>query len=597
MDSSPQEVPARFGIQPHALTKTANRYLAISAGAAALSVAGAATSLWAAPVMFGPLAGWLAFVGFRVRRDGAAVQIINRAFHAVVTGETDDARLLHRIAEQHPMGPAAQRAITIQRAIMALRDGDLDAARRRCDEALESPTSPLTRQAEEVQLVSSHGLRALVLAAQGDADGALREVHIVRADPAPSPDALARAELGVALVLQRAGKRDELRQHLAAHRHVLQNHTAPRERAIFRGLERMLQSKAQSIYRKPAEAEAPPPDDWIAKVVPEIADFVRQREDAEPLPEGPTEVPLEGLPEAQRKREADRFDATKPSRKEVRQRQKTPRLALWIVLVLILVALFMLLPDEGGPGSSNLDMSEFALVVAVLFQVLFVSVTTTTLRRHDRLGRRLVAAIARRARGDHDGAAAELKELAELPAANTAAAAHQELASMALREGDLNRALHHVDLGLGRLTAYQRDIGSDILVPSLLAERAVLLAAQGQRDPARAALTVVFERHPSFPYADRAKRRLALFDAAHRGDVETLARLGQASTETGLGAREELLLDLARATLSPGSMRPGERERLAEAVEDDGVDRAWVQRLAPEVLRAFEGASAEPGRV
>lgn len=589
-------MPTRFGIQPHALTKTANRYLIASSLLVAMSGVGAAVSLWAVPVMFGSIAGWLGFMGLRIRRDGAAVQIINRAFHAVVTGELDDARLLHRSAEQHPMSSAARRAITIQRAIMALRDGDLEEAKQRCDEAIHSPTSWLTRQHEEVQHVSTHGLRALVLAAQGASDAALAEARLVREHPTPSADALARAELGVALTVQRAGERDALRRHLAAHRHLLQNHTAPRERAIYRGLERMLQTKGQSVYRKPAEADAPPPDDWIAKVVPEIADFVRQRDDAEPVPEGPTEVPLEGLPEEQRKREAERFDATKPSRKEIQQRQKRPALVLWIVLVVLVAAILLLLSDGGGPDVRDLEMGQVTLLLAVLFQAMIVSAIVIAVRRQDQLGRRLVSAMARRARGEHEAAATELTALAEQPGPNTAAAAHQELASMALREGDLNRALHHVDLGLGRLSAHQRAIGSDILVPSLLAERAVLLAAQGQRDPGRAALTVVFERHPSFPYADRAKRRLALYDAAHRGDVETLARLARATTETGLGDREELLLDLARATLSPGSMRPGERERLADAVEDPGLDRTWVERLAPEVLRAFEGSNALPPR-
>lgn len=595
MGREPHEVPARFGIQPHALTKVANRYLVTAGVMAGVSAAGAATSLWAVPVLFGTIAGWLGFAGLRIRRDGAAVQIINRAFHAVVTGDLDDARLLHGIAEQHPMSSAARRAITIQQAIMALRDGDLAEARRRCDQALESPTSWLSRQVEEVQQVSAHGLRALILAAQGQSDEALVAARLVREHPAPSPDALARAELGVALILQRSGERDALRRHLAEHRHLLQNHTAPRERAIYRGLERMLQTKGQSVYRKPAEAEAPPPDDWIAKVVPEIADFVRQRDDAEPLPEGPTEVPLEGLPEEQRKREAQRFDATKPSRKDIRQRQKKPTLVLWVVLVVLIAAILMLLPEGGTPDFRDVDVGQFALVVAVFFQVLLVATIAISLRRHDRLGRRLVAAVARRARGDHEGAAAELEALATQPAPNTAASAHQELAGMALREGDINRALHHVDLGLGKLSAHQRAIGSDILVPSLLTERAVLLAAQGKLDPARAALTVVFERHPSYPYADRAKRRLALYDAAHRGDVETLARLAHETTETGLTDREELLLDLARATLSPGAMRPGERERLADAVEDPGLDRAWVECLAPGVLRAFEGATATSG--
>ena len=92
-------LPERFGIKPHAIQRMTNRYFGLAGLLFFMGLVGAHFSVWAVPTMMWSGAAFFVWLGWHVRRSGAAVQVTNRAFHAVATGAFDDARRLHDYAE------------------------------------------------------------------------------------------------------------------------------------------------------------------------------------------------------------------------------------------------------------------------------------------------------------------------------------------------------------------------------------------------------------------------------------------------------------------------------------------------------------------
>src|SRR5262245_42300738 len=218
----PKELPARFGIAPHAAKKLVRRQMALGVGFSLVSVALIAVGsgvvagipmLCASALFFG--------LGLYNRSLGAAVQVVNKSFNAASFGHLKDAGELLDYAEETFRLGYIRRVIDLQRSIIAMRRGELDAALLRAAAAIVRPLGVFTRQHERLQVASAHGLRALLRAGAGDRAGAAADIEVARKSPHAVPETLARAELAEALLLERAGDMEALREHLTRERRLL----------------------------------------------------------------------------------------------------------------------------------------------------------------------------------------------------------------------------------------------------------------------------------------------------------------------------------------------------------------------------------------
>jgi hypothetical protein len=589
-----RELPARFGITPHATRRTANRQIFVGVALAALgAISISFTGIVGA--LFGALGLLLAGLGAYTRGAGPSAQVINKAYNLASAGRVADAAELLDYAEETVKNPAFLRVIDIQRATLALRKGALEEALARADAAIARPLRLLTRDQERIHIASARGLRAVLRASTGDAGGARDDVDEVRRSPDAAPDALARAELATAILLERSGGREALRDHLVHGRRVLLEHTHPRERAIVRAYQRMLEAKATSVYREPAPREPAPGDepalaDWIARIAPAAAPFVRA---PAPSTGGVAAAPGTSPPADPAARAAAESRAKLPS---------TSSGSGQIVLRSILLALLILpiwmiwsrlsafLPasevhgELAEPDRAVSAITAFGTAIALFFPA-FIAFAVARGQRHTR---RLVAALAALARDDEARAVPALEELGRCRTALVAAQAYLALSGVAVRRAHFDEALRRCEAGLARLhTQVLRAYASDIALPALLAERAYLFAMTDRSADARAELDLLGERYPSFPYLAGARLRVRLALAARQGDVAGAAAFAEQTADVHLTRLDELLADLARAAARPETAGAGEVDRLKAELRTDAEARRWMEAVAPAVLAAF----------
>jgi hypothetical protein len=274
-------------------------------------------------------------------------------------------------------------------------------------------------------------------------------------------------------------------------------------------------------------------------------------------------------------------------------------LALWVLLVLLALAIWQFLTP-----SDHAAVAEIAEPVAgagawlwalpgALFAVL-VGVLVWRVRGAQTDERRLHAALVPLARGE-EGAVETLDALTRSSSKLVAASAELHLARAAERRADFAEALRRCDQGIAAVTAQPalRALASQILLPDLAAERAVVLAALGREAEAHAEIAVVADSFPAHPYLARGELRVALLGAARRGDVGAAARVAEGAGEATLPLSEETLADLARAAAHPESAGPGESARLRELLRQDADLRRFLEAVAPAVLAAFERAERD----
>lgn len=584
----------RFGITPHASRGLTTRWIVLGGFVTLSGVAVALTSsvgVAILPVAFGGLLLWN---GILARLSGFPVQVINKALDAAARGRLADAtELLDHVAATTRLGYLL-RSVDLQRALVALRLGEVDAALTHADAAVARPISRFMRQQERLHVASAVSLRALLRAAAGDVVGARADIARTREAPEVLADSLAWAEVAEAILLEKEGDRDGLRAHLTRRRRVLFEHTHPRERAIVRAFQRMLGTKAASVYRRaaprdPGHDEEPALTDWVARIAPAAAPFVRApaRTTSAPLPAPASPAPE---PAAQAAAEAR---LTRGGRPLVRV------MVVWVLLIMVFLAIWEFL--NPGPGAARapvpppeaVELSPFwSLAPSMLLLGLFAGILTYQTARLRAQQARLVKALCTLAREDDVDAEKDLEALARAQTVMVSAQAHLALASLADRRADLAAALAHCDQGLARLnTSAILALASDALLPGLLSERAALLAATGRGVEARAEMDMCAQRSPSFGALASAQRRVALLDAAHRGDVAGAAAVAAGLTNESLGLREELLADLARAAAGPADLGSSEIERLRVELRTDAISRTWIEVVAPAVLEAFGRAA------
>jgi hypothetical protein len=230
-------------------------------------------------VGFGVLLLVLAVYG---RRLGAGEQVVNTSCDLIDRGRLGEAeKLLDHVESSASSGAMVRRVAAAQRGLIAMRRADPKGAIAHLDRAIESPFGLFSGPQQGVQAVGARAIRAFLRASTGDREGACADIEAVRKSPDALVGDLARAALAEAILIERSGDRDALREHLARERALLIDGTDRRERAIVRALQRMLETTTSSVYRKTAHgdesAEEPALADWVAEFVPAAAPFIEHR--------------------------------------------------------------------------------------------------------------------------------------------------------------------------------------------------------------------------------------------------------------------------------------------------------------------------------
>jgi hypothetical protein len=597
------------GKTPHQSRRLYTAYLAVGLLflVASLTQALAAQAITAVPTaIFGALFVYIGLVG---RRAGAGVQLINSALNLLGQGKLGEAEALLTQAEKQVRVGPSQRAIAIQRSMIALRRGDVDGALRHIDAAILPPPRATAQVHDRFQRDNALAIRAFLRASKGDREGARKDIATLRAAEQVPPQAQARAALAEAMLLESAGERAALRELLAKERALLAEATSPRERAIVRAYQRMLALPPTTVYRQAPRREAertpgeePPLAEWMARVAPGAAPFVRAAQSSAGGTEAAPSLAAAG-PQAKAAVKQARALAER-GRRGAFWAGAGKRLAILFGGAALLVGVLSVLPSGAGPSVDDLPQSGVDLVVmiqriggAIIVAGLafFIAMIVSARRQAKALFGALAGAVK-----DDPAALAALRRLSEKGYDLTAAQAHQQLALVAERSGDLPGALAHVDQGLGRLSrAASRVVASDLLLPELCAERAFVLAATDHAEEAAAELESL---NPAYPFLARARFRVQLVALARRGDLAGAARLAeQEALDLPLNPRDELLADAARVAASPESCGAGEVGRVKEELRTQAPLRRWMEVVAPGLLRAVElaaegeGAAGEEG--
>jgi hypothetical protein len=564
-------------------------FIALSAGMGWVGYIGVAT---------GTASVGIALMGFGVHllRTGPAVMIVNSALDSIARGNLAQAEERLAAVPAGRRSGSVARAIGQQRAMIALRRGEAKQAVAHATAALEASVSLLSAAHDRMMIEHARAIRALAEASLGDEPKAKADIETVRASSHSAPHALALASLAEAVLLSRADDRDALARLLSRERTLLLEFTSPRERALVRALQRMLRARKTSVYREPAKREEIDPSgepalaSWIAAVAPQAAAFAPQ---AGPKRTSAKQVGLENEPNPA---SVARIEKVQAARGRVAYKRKAVMvLLLWLLLIVMFVAIWQFM-QPGGPDTPPTWSEEHpgyllmlpsvlvVLLVALFFGLLlFRIVKTRTLTARGIQAARLLAL--------GDAAAADRAYIALLRAPSlTSAGAHLQLAVAQERRGRFGEALHHCDEGIAKL-ANLKALASDLLLPELLAERALLLAALDRHDDATTQLAALTTGYPSFAFLSRAQLRVRLMQAARRGDLDKARELARERTpDLPLNVRDEMLADVLVAAVDP--VPEGEHERLREELREDGELSAWLDKVAPAALAAWSRVAA-----
>lgn len=556
----------------------------------------------AAGVLYAAIGLWFFSIGVYGTAAGAAVQVINSSLNLIGQGKLRDAEaLLDTVRSTRVRN--VQRAALVQRAMIAIRRGSLADAEAFADVAIAVPLGWLGRLHAALQKTNAHGIRAMVRASTGDEAGARSDIAEVRRDPHALPQSLARAALAELLLLERAGDRAAIARSLQKERRLLLEATDPRERAIVRGLQRLLKTPPSSVYRvqadrptAPAGAEELALDDWVQAIAPRVAPFMRaqppQRAADGRGERGASTQPGE---EARAAVKADRAHAAREAGRSASPQRRRGLVAVAVALVAV-VAYMRFRPTSGlsddgldGTGGGADPVAFMSLLLGVLSSIaaLRMALTMRLTRTHTHQLARLSTQLLG---GEHEAAARELEGLAKSPFAFIAAQAELLRAGLAERRGDFAEVVARCDAALGRLSRYAvRVLASDLLLPELIAARACGLAALGRGDEARVEVAAL---PPAYPFLARARFRTELYALAHRGDFAAAAEIAaQAPPDLPIGPRDELLRDVVRAAVAPEAAGSAELERLREELRENADERAWLEIAAPGLVAAFERAT------
>jgi hypothetical protein len=530
--------------------------------------------------------------------ERVASALLGESYQAMTAGQLNVAEGTLDLVDARSSARWVKRMSAIQRGTIALRRGDVAGARAHLERAVAIAPGRFESNNAHYQIEGAHSLLAFACASLGDREGAERELRWIRGRGGASPDALAKASLAEAMLADKAGDRAALKRILDQDRTLLFEHTHPRERAIVRAYQRMLRVATSTVYRASGQREdeskgdEPPLQDWVAKVAPAAAPFVRVGKKSA--------VGAPGLDAA------TYSPATTPWGRQAVEaaRAGAPRARKTIVgfVVLAVIGYFGLtaLPVLIGAASTTTASGGAATAIAAWIGVALASLAVLGVpltlgaralkrrRNHRRTKAELGAARAAVLAGDD--ASAGLSRLEASETANVAAEASLLRTFAAERAGNFEEmviaATHAASLLAGSNIAPNAALWAEII-----AARSFALAALGRPDEADAELAAL---PPMYPHRGRAVFRVRLAQLLGRNDlVSASAWVEGHAADLPLSVREELLADLARAVASPETAGLGELDRLREELRN-AANRRWIQAIAPRLLGAFEGTEEPP---
>ena len=565
-------------------------------------------AFWLVAAAFVPVAGWLLAAGNVIGGGGSlvlgaaavgvgrclghqivAVPLTNTAVQQLMRGDLRaTSATLDAIPARAVRSGNVRRAASTLRAMVALYEGRIEEAVTFATSAIEGRRGLFTSIEEGPQIAAAHGVRGLAYAALGDDASAKLDADAAETSVDATPEVIARARLVRAIVASRAVYHEEaFRAYLATNARLVLEHAMPRERALFRALRRMSRSPQRSVYREQGRAK----DDrapsklasWIAFVAPEAAAYVEgdrllaERVDEDVIPSGvPSDV------RALRTARASATSAIDPARRRRRM------LALLAVLVALVVFASRVLapssPSAHPPGTDEpLGPSSWTYdAFSLLFPLAVAAIVWTTFMAMRRRRRRTLS-LARRlaAVGDRARARPTLVVLTSSGDGMIAATAGLELARLAATEADFAEAISRCDQAIARVSRQPlRAHASDILLPALMTESAVAMAARGGLEDADAELAVLCRDFPTYPRLSSSLLRVRLVRAMRAGDRDAACAIARSRTaDLPLPYREDVLADLALA--SRGDASEEDLARLDAELHDDGELRAWLDAVAP----------------
>jgi hypothetical protein len=143
---------------------------------------------------------------------------------------------------------------------------------------------------------------------------------------------------------------------------------------------------------------------------------------------------------------------------------------------------------------------------------------------------------------------------------------------------DFAAALRECDAASGRIAGPLFAASThDILAPSLVSERAFVLAALGRDREADAELARLEREFPSFAYAPMSLFRTRMVLAARRGDLEAARRIARTRIDIAVSAYDDLLADLVLAAEADDD----ERSELLGTMRELPNAEAWLRVVAP----------------
>ncbi len=475
--------------------------------------------------------------------------------------------------------PAArmERAVDGLRGENALARGDVDAAVERLRAALAGTESRTLSSCTAALLPAVRGHLALAHALAGEDDAALAAATRIRrmvelraygprvvASVGTVRAMLARASLAEIVV---ASRRDpaSVEPLVAAARVVILEGASPRERALFRAIDRMARARVPSVYRRTAHAPngVASSGEWIARVLPDAAPFAPGRVEHVGAAEGaPAAAPIGGA---------------------VRPAPMTRVAALGALAALVSWALWRIPRDPRNPGDPVPSMVAIALVACAT-----AIAAAFTLRRGARAVRAANEMFTRAATASPGVARAMLASLdVSYATAITRGMTDVALARVARACGDFAAALAHAESAIAVLGDGMTPDATEVTAEAHV-ERALALASLGRADEARSALDAA----PVY-FAGRTAAAVAveLFIALRAEDLERARVLaGAVGDQLLLDRRSELVVDLLRGTNPAGGLGLVEMDRIRAELDEPGA-RAFVDAAAPRLaeLATHEG--------
>ncbi len=529
----------------------------------------------------------LSWVGQRIDRHARAAIELGRASDFIARGSYDEAAAEHA---KIPAGLAqtryVARRLALQRGFIALARGDAARAEEVVGPAVEPRITFVTENAELFHRFEALALRALARAGLGRNDLAEADARAVESAAVTTPNALARAALARAVIHARRGDRTALGAFLEQKEAFILEHTLPRERMLLRSLSALAHPEGGSVYREPApsrENERDGTPDWIARFAPHAprlgeAMFAERNDTAAPAVDDAAALRVG----AQRLQAANALSV---------RRSRFRTLAIWLVLVVMFLAIWQLLapaeqttvavPPPPDPPPEPTNWAYLVALAVVPPPILFAFIRLLFLRVNQR-ERRNIAAVRAHAEGDKAGAERTLQ--AAMKDRNTVIALQARLALVTYENQRANfaaaLALTDESIALATRTKMLLHYTRDAILPSLIVERAVALAAQGHTDDANTELALTLRTNPWYTHAAAATFRVQLIGAARRGDLAGAAEIARTRTpDLPLDLRTDLLCDVILE--ANGSRTTTERRRTQRELASLPDVAAWIDAVAP----------------